>query len=92
MMQRPKKMSEDLFRTLRETIQSKGPELFLIGGLAMAYHGLKLATKDVDIVFLKESEARSFMEDMEIMDSVRTQRWIGSVTRRMRERSLNSRD
>jgi hypothetical protein len=64
MAQRPKKLSEELFRNLRETIKTKGTRLYLIGGLAMAYHGLKFATKDVDVVFLNEEEARSFIEDM----------------------------
>jgi hypothetical protein len=57
-------MSEELFQTLHETIRVKGSDIFLIGGLAMSYYGLKLATKDVDIVFLKENEAKKFIEDM----------------------------
>lgn len=37
-------------------------EAFLIGGLSMIFHGAKLATKDVDIVFLDFESAQTFVE------------------------------
>jgi hypothetical protein len=39
----------------------EGPvEAYLIGGLAMMQHGLKAATKDVDIVFMDEADEQTF--------------------------------
>lgn len=37
-------------------------EAFLIGGLSMIFHGAKVATKDVDIVFLDPESAQTFIE------------------------------
>ena len=38
--------------------QLKKPiEAFLVGGLSMIFHGAKLATKDIDIVFSNQEDA-----------------------------------
>ncbi len=37
-------------------------EAFLIGGLSMIFHGAKLATKDIDIVFSNQNDAQAFIE------------------------------
>jgi hypothetical protein len=36
-------------------------EAFLIGGLSMIFHGAKVATKDVDLVFLDSESAQAFI-------------------------------
>jgi hypothetical protein len=36
-------------------------EAFLVGGLSMMFHGAKLATKDIDIVFLDQKDAQAFI-------------------------------
>ena len=38
---------------------------YLIGGLAMIYHGVKAATKDIDIVFTSDTDAELFIGIME---------------------------
>jgi hypothetical protein len=35
---------------------------FLVGGLSMIFHGAKLATKDIDIVFSNHKDAQAFIE------------------------------
>jgi len=40
----------------------KSIEAYLIGGLAMIFHGAKMATKDVDIVFMDPENAQTFIE------------------------------
>jgi len=43
--------------------QLKRPlEAFLVGGLSMIFHGAKLATKDIDIVFSDQKDARTFIK------------------------------
>ncbi len=50
---------EYISRSLDEEI-----EIFLIGGLAMIHHGLKAATKDIDIVFSDGRKAVKFQENL----------------------------
>lgn len=43
--------------------QLKRPlDAFLIGGLSMIFHGAKLATKDIDIVFSDQKDAQAFIK------------------------------
>lgn len=43
--------------------QLKKPlEAFLVGGLSMIFHGSKLATKDIDIVFSDQKDAQAFIK------------------------------
>lgn len=42
-------------------------DCYIIGGLAMMFHGTKLATKDIDIVFDYPKEACEFMETLKII-------------------------
>lgn len=37
-------------------------EAFLVGGLSMIFHGAKLATKDIDIVFMGQKDAQAFID------------------------------
>jgi hypothetical protein len=37
-------------------------EAFLVGGFSMIFHGAKLATKDIDIVFLDQKDSQAFIE------------------------------
>jgi len=41
-------------------------EIFLIGGLAMIYHGLKNATKDIDVILNNKSQAIIFRENLKL--------------------------
>lgn len=59
--------SEDYLKRELDNISSSFREEvtgYLIGGLAMIYHGAKNATKDIDIVFENESEAMTFKENL----------------------------
>jgi len=53
-------------------------EAYILGGLAMMHHGAKLATKDIDIVFRKRSQALVFIRNLEnlgfVESSTRTAR------------------
>ena len=59
--------SEDYLKRELDNISSSFRDQvtgYLIGGLAMIYHGVKNATKDVDIVFENEFEAMTFKENL----------------------------
>jgi len=49
------KKQEELFMLIGNRLKNK-VECFVIGGSAMMYHGVKANTKDVDLVFNKESD------------------------------------
>lgn len=49
------KEQEDIFKLIGSSLKKK-IECFVIGGSAMLYYKLKEATKDIDIVLLKENE------------------------------------
>ena len=51
----------------------KSIEAYLIGGLAMIFHGAKLATKDVDIVFMDPESAQTFIETAQKIGFNRTE-------------------
>lgn len=55
-----------LSEALKEVSVSFKEEIngYLIGGLAMIYHGAKNATKDIDIVFQDEIQAKAFKDNM----------------------------
>jgi hypothetical protein len=48
---------DDISKQLKTPI-----EAFLVGGLSMIFHGAKLATKDIDMVFLNQKDAQAFIE------------------------------
>jgi len=48
---------DDISKQLQEPL-----EAYLVGGLSMIFHGAKLATKDIDIVFLDQKDAQAFIE------------------------------
>ena len=52
---------DDVFNRIASTIDFP-IEGFLIGGLAMIKNKMKTATKDIDIVFETEDDARTFIE------------------------------
>ena len=59
--------SEDYLKRELDNISSSFRDQvtgYLIGGLAMIYHGVKNATKDVDIVFENEFEAMTFKKNL----------------------------
>ena len=64
MVERKRFGREELFDILGEvsTGLERQVEAYLIGGLAMMHQGLKVATKDVDIVFNDEADERAFEE------------------------------
>jgi hypothetical protein len=51
---------DDISKQLKIPIKA-----FLVGGLSMIFHGAKLATKDIDIVFSKRTDAQAFIEAAE---------------------------
>ena len=51
----------------------KSIEAYLIGGLAMIFHGAKLATKDVGIVFMDPKSAQTFIETAQKIGFNRTE-------------------
>lgn len=48
---------DDISKQLKGSIDA-----FLVGGLSMIFHGAKLATKDIDIVFSNKKDAQAFIE------------------------------
>ena len=59
------KFPQDILIETLDKIANKLPrsiEAYLIGGLSMIFHGAKLATKDVDIVFINSESAQTFIE------------------------------
>jgi len=48
---------DDISKQLKRPIDA-----FLVGGLSMIFHGAKLATKDIDIVFSNQKDAQAFIE------------------------------
>ena len=64
MVNRNKFRQDKLVKALDEIVNQlpKSIEAYLIGGLAMIFHGAKLATKDVDIVFMDLESAQTFIE------------------------------
>jgi hypothetical protein len=67
MANRKKFEKSKLIKALNEiSKQLKLPiEAFLVGGLSMIYHGAKLATKDIDIVFSNQKDAQVFIQAAE---------------------------
>ena len=60
-----KKFEQDILTEALDIIAAQLPEpmeAFLIGGLSMIFHGSKLATKDVDIVFIDQKDAQAFID------------------------------
>lgn len=60
-----KKFQKDmLIKALDEIAKqlNRSIEAFLIGGLSMIFHGSKVATKDIDIVFSNQKDAQAFIE------------------------------
>ncbi len=51
------KTLNDISKHLQRPIKA-----FLVGGLSMIFHGAKLATKDIDIVFSNQKDAQAFIE------------------------------
>ncbi|UCG71004.1 MAG: hypothetical protein JSV09_08415 [Thermoplasmata archaeon] len=51
------KALDDISKHLKKPIKA-----FLVGGLSMIFHGAKLATKDIDIVFSNQKDAQAFIE------------------------------
>lgn len=54
----------ELFKMIGDEVRGKS-ECFVIGGSAMLFHGLKNATKDVDLVFLSRSEREKIINILE---------------------------
>lgn len=48
---------DDISKQLKRSIDA-----FLVGGLSMIFHGAKLATKDIDIVFSNQKDAQAFIK------------------------------
>lgn len=64
MVNRNKFPQDKLIEALDEIANQlpKSIDAYLIGGLAMIFHGAKLATKDVDLVFINSESAQTFIE------------------------------
>ena len=66
MISRNKFDKETLIQVLEEISMSFKQEItgYLIGGLAMIYHDTKLVTKDIDLVFENDGQAKAFRDNM----------------------------
>lgn len=75
MVNRNKFPQDKLIKALDEIANQlpKSIEAYLIGGLAMIFHGAKLATKDVDIVFMNPESAQTFIETAQKIGFFRTE-------------------
>jgi len=60
------KEQEDIFKLIGSSLKKK-IECFVIGGSAMLYYKLKEATKDIDIVLLKESDRQYILKTMKAL-------------------------
>ena len=53
---------DDISKQLKKPV-----EAFLVGGLSMIFHGTKLATKDIDVVFSNQEDAQAFIKAAEVI-------------------------
>ncbi len=62
MIERTRFGRTELFKVLEDVSYSLDNEVeaYLIGGLSMMHHGLKVVTKDVDVVFMEDADAQRF--------------------------------
>ncbi len=62
MIERTRFGRTELFKVLGDVSNNLDSEVeaYLIGGLSMMHHGLKVVTKDVDVVFMEDADAQRF--------------------------------